>query len=75
MVSRDAVRGTLRASLRENGEVGTEVTRLLVEDVDEGVNAAFDVRVAAVWAVPYSKGTFKSSVFTLNKMTIRLNNP
>ena len=55
--SPDAVDGVLRASLKENGRIGDEVTKLLIDDADEGINAAFDVRVKSVWAKPTLAGT------------------
>ena len=46
----------LHASLPENGQIGAEVTRILVDDADAGVNAAFDVRILTVWAAPTLQG-------------------
>ena len=60
-VKEDAVDGLLRASMKENGRIGDEVTRLLIEDADEGINAAFDVRVKSVWAKPTVTGDSKHS--------------
>ena len=51
--------GALRGSILENGRGGEEVAQLLVEDADDGVNAAFDVRVLTVWATPTNKGMYE----------------